>query len=75
MPLVTRRTDMISRRKVMERAAGAAALTGLLGVTKPALDAQGRPVAPAQTVNTNSAPSDLKITDMRAVTIAANNLI
>jgi L-alanine-DL-glutamate epimerase-like enolase superfamily enzyme len=64
--------DIISRRKIFKKAAGAAALAGVFQLTKPALDAQGRPQQPPQTVNTNSAPSNLKITDMRALTIASN---
>jgi L-alanine-DL-glutamate epimerase-like enolase superfamily enzyme len=64
--------DSMSRRKIMKRAAGSAAFAGLFQLTKPALDAQGRPQQPPARVNTNSAPSNLKITDMRALTIAAN---
>src|SRR5512141_2697337 len=63
---------IISRRKALQRAAGFAAAAGILKLTEPKLDAQGRSQQPAATVNTNSAPSDLKITDMRAVTIASN---
>lgn len=63
---------IISRRKVLRKALRAGAAAGLFQLTKPKLDAQGRPVPPPATVNTNSAPSDLKITDMRALTIAAN---
>src|ERR1035437_1222520 len=48
------------------------ALAGVFQLPRPALDAQGRPQQPPQTVNTLSAPSNLKITDMRALTIAAN---
>ncbi len=55
----------------MKKAVAAGALGGVLKLTEPQLDAQGRPQRPGR-VNTNSAPSNLKITDMRAVTIAAN---
>ena len=63
---------VISRRKIFKKTVDAAALAGVFQLTRPALDAQGRPQQPPQTVNTNSAPSNLKITDMRALTIAAN---
>ena len=63
---------IISRRKIMKRAVGAGALAGLFKLTQPKLDAQGPPGGPPRRVNTNSAPSNLKITDMRALTIAAN---
>ena len=55
-----------TRRSVLKASSGAAALTAGLSSSAAA--------APAQSagVNKNSAPSDLKITDMRAVTIAAN---
>jgi len=57
---------------MLKNAAGGAAIASLLKLTPQKLDAQGRPVAPPKRVNTNSAPSNLKITDMRAITIAAN---
>lgn len=64
--------SMTSRRKLMKNAAGLAAAASLLKLTPQPLDAQGRPVVPPRDVNTNSAPSNLKITDMRAITIASN---
>jgi hypothetical protein len=64
--------NLTSRRKLMRNAAGMAAAAGLLRLTPQRLDAQGRAAAPPKSVNTNSAPSNLKITDMRAITIAAN---
>jgi L-alanine-DL-glutamate epimerase-like enolase superfamily enzyme len=63
---------MISRRKMIKRAAGAAAATGMFQLTRPPVDAQGNPQQAPARVNANSSPSDLKITDMRALTIAAN---
>jgi len=63
---------VISRRKIFKKTVDAAALAGVFQLTRPVLDAQGRAQQPPQTVNTNSAPSNLKITDMRALTIAAN---
>lgn len=60
--------DIISRRKIMKRAAGAGAFAGLFQASQTKVDAQ----ALQRPVNTNSSPSDLKITDMRALTIAAN---
>jgi L-alanine-DL-glutamate epimerase-like enolase superfamily enzyme len=60
--------DIISRRGIMRRAAGAGAAAGLFQMSKTQVDAQTM----QRPVQTNSAPSDLKITDMRALTIAAN---
>jgi L-alanine-DL-glutamate epimerase-like enolase superfamily enzyme len=59
----------LSRRNLLKTASGAAAAAGLSFLAAP-VRAQGwrREV----TFNTNSAPSDLKITDMRACTVAAN---
>jgi len=62
----------MNRRNILKNAAGAAAITSLLKLTPQKLDAQGRPAQPPKRVNTNSAPSNLKITDMRAITIASN---
>ncbi len=61
---------IISRRKMLQRAAGAAAVGPAFGLVESA----AMPETPSSTprVNTNSAPSDLKITDMRACTVAAN---
>jgi L-alanine-DL-glutamate epimerase-like enolase superfamily enzyme len=60
---------IFTRRKALKRAAGAGLAAGLFKLTEPAADAQAQSSRP---VNTNSAPSNLKITDMRAITIAAN---
>lgn len=59
----------MSRRKLLERAAGLAGLGSALNLVDVPADAQ-----PLQAggVNKNSAPSDLKITDMRAIRIASN---
>src|SRR5512141_2099974 len=62
------KTNRISRRGLLGRAAAAASLGPLLTVTAPA-QTQSRSTG---TLNKNSAPSDLKITDMRACTVAAN---
>ena len=58
------KSKSISRRNILQASTGAAALAA--GTTLSAA-----PQA-SSGVNRNSAPSDLKITDMRAVTIAAN---
>ncbi len=59
----------LSRRRLLERAMGAAALgSAFKFVDRPA---SGQPVQ-AGGVNRNSAPSALKITDMRAIRIASN---
>ncbi len=55
--------DKLSRREILHATAGAAAMAS--GMPAPAAQA-------ASGVNKNSAPSKLRITDMRAVTIAAN---
>ena len=58
-----------SRRKLIERALGATALgSAFKFVDRPA---NGQPIQ-AGGVNRNSAPSQLKITDMRAIRIASN---
>ncbi len=54
----------LSRRNLLQASTGTAALAGL-SLAEAAEAAQSG-------VNKNSSPSDLKITDMRAVTIAAN---
>ena len=59
------RQRTISRRGIMRRAAAAAMLGPLFKATQGSVSAQSQ-------VNRNSAPSDLKITDMRACRIAAN---
>jgi L-alanine-DL-glutamate epimerase-like enolase superfamily enzyme len=59
----------ISRRRLFERAAGAAALGSMFRFAEQPAGAQ--PPA-ARPVNRNSAPSQLKITDMRAIRIASN---
>ncbi len=59
----------ISRRGLLERAAGAATLGAMFKfVDRPA---DGQPLQ-AGGVNRNSAPSQLRITDMRAIRIASN---
>ncbi len=59
----------LTRRKLLERTLGAAALgSAFKFVDRPA---NGQPVQ-AGGVNRNSAPSQLKITDMRAIRIASN---
>ncbi len=63
---------VFSRRSALKRALGAGAFAGIFKLTEPQMDAQGRRQGAPATLNTNSAPSDLKITDMRALTIAAN---
>ena len=58
-----------SRRKLIERALGATAVGSIFKfVDRPA---NGQPIQ-AGGVNRNSAPSQLKITDMRAIRIASN---
>jgi L-alanine-DL-glutamate epimerase-like enolase superfamily enzyme len=63
---------IFSRRSAFKRALGASALAGLFKLAEPSTDAQGRAPGAPVTLNPNSAPSDLKITDVRALTIAAN---
>ncbi len=59
----------ISRRKLLERATGAATLGAMFKfVDRPA---DGQPLQ-AGGLNRNSAPSQLRITDMRAIRIASN---
>ncbi len=65
----TNGSPFISRRKALKQAAGAGALAGVFKLTEPSSGAQQRP---SGSFNRNSAPSGLKITDMRACTIAAN---
>jgi L-alanine-DL-glutamate epimerase-like enolase superfamily enzyme len=59
----------ISRRRFLHGAAGAAALGSVFRFVESPAD--GRPLQ-AGGVNRNSAPSQLKITDMRAIRIASN---
>jgi L-alanine-DL-glutamate epimerase-like enolase superfamily enzyme len=59
------RESRLSRRMLLT---GGAALAGLFRMTAPA----GAQQRPTQGVNRNSAPSQLKITDMRAVLVASN---
>jgi len=59
----------VSRRSLLQRAWALAAFGPLFKMTKPASASQ----APASgSVNRNSAPSDLRITDMRACRVASN---
>ncbi|MEK7754043.1 MAG: mandelate racemase/muconate lactonizing enzyme family protein, partial [Acidobacteriota bacterium] len=58
-----------SRRALLERAAGAAALASAFKFVERGASAQ-RPASAG--VNRNSAPSQLKITDMRACRVASN---
>lgn len=60
---------IMSRRKALQHAAGAAVLGSALRLT--AASAAPGPPVPAG-VSAYSSPSDLKITDMRACTVAAN---
>ena len=59
----------LTRRKLLESAAGLSAYSAAFRTMDRATAAQAKP-APA--VNKFSAPSDLRITDMRACTVAAN---
>jgi L-alanine-DL-glutamate epimerase-like enolase superfamily enzyme len=59
------KTQLSRRRALM----GLAAFPGLLKMTEGKADAQA---GPRQGVNRNSAPSQLKITDMRSVLVASN---
>ena len=58
-----------SRRGILRRAAALAAFGPLFRTTKPA---SGAPLPQGSSVNRNSSPSDLKITDMRASRVASN---
>ncbi len=59
----------MTRREMLHAAAGAAAVTAGLDAPRAFTHTQA---AAAPPLNRNSAPSDLKITDMRACTVAAN---
>src|ERR1700693_5446208 len=59
----------MSRRKLVQQATGAALLASSLKLTEAPAGAQSRR---SGAVNTNSSPSGLKITDIRACTIASN---
>jgi L-alanine-DL-glutamate epimerase-like enolase superfamily enzyme len=59
----------ISRRSMLQRAAGAVTLGS---VFQPYTNPAAAEPAQAAQINTHSAPSNLKITDMRACTVAAN---
>src|ERR1039457_6511110 len=61
----TRHSMNMSRRTMLRSAAAAAMLGPLFKATQGSVSAQSR-------VNRNSAPSGLKITDMRACRVAAN---
>ena len=63
-----RKSDL-SRRRLLERAMGAAALGSAFKFVERPANAQPVQAGP---VNRNSAPSDLKITDIRAIRIASN---
>ncbi len=58
----------ISRRSLLKRAAAVSTFGPLFQATRGQLSAQARRAGP----NTRSAPSDLKITDIRGCTIASN---
>ncbi len=58
----------LTRRKLLANAAGVTAFGSAFSL----MDAGTAQTRPAPPVNKFSAPSDLKITDMRAVTVAAN---
>ncbi len=59
----------MTRRELLQASMGAAAIAPGL---KPGLPAANAWLSEAAPFNRNSAPSDLKITDMRACTVAAN---
>ncbi len=59
----------LTRRKLLEGGAGMSAFASALKLMD---GSQGTQPKTAPPVNKNSAPSDLKITDMRACTVAAN---
>jgi len=59
----------LTRRRLLSSAAGVAAFGPVFKLIEGAAGAQARP---APSVNRYSAPSDLKITDMRACTVATN---
>ena len=61
--------DGFSRRRLVRETVAAASLGPILNLTGQAAGAQTRPSGP---VNKNSAPGDLKITDLRVCTVAAN---
>ena len=63
-----------SRRKMLWQTAAASGLTAFFKLTENAASAQGRGGPPVHygPINKLSAPSDLKITDMRVVTVASN---
>lgn len=62
-------SDRINRRGLLKKAAGAAGLASILKLSEPEAGAQ---TPQAGGFNRNSAPSELKITDMRACTVASN---
>src|SRR5512143_2794978 len=59
----------LTRRKLLQSGAGMSAFASALKLMDGSQGAQPKAAPP---VNKNSAPSDLKITDMRACTVAAN---
>lgn len=59
------KSNTLTRRRMLRRAAGAAMFGPLFQATRG-------PVSAQSAVNRNSAPADLKITDMRACRVAAN---
>jgi len=59
----------LTRRRLLQNAAGAAAFAPALQAMEAVVGGQPKPAPP---VNRYSAPSGLKITDMRACTVAAN---
>jgi L-alanine-DL-glutamate epimerase-like enolase superfamily enzyme len=63
-----RRTKAVSRRSMLKRAAALSAFGPLFQATKGELSAQARQDGP----NRRSAPSALKITDIRGCTVASN---
>ena len=60
------KNSRLSRRNFVRRAAGAGALASIFKLT----EGRGAAQSAQRPVNRNSAPSDLKITDMRACTVA-----
>ncbi len=67
--MATKRNDEMTRRGLLRKVTGASALAAAMQLANEPAKVQAQTQAG---VNKNSAPSQLKITDMRACTIAAN---
>ena len=71
--MITEKRTMTSRRQLLCQAAGAAAAGSILKFAEPLVAAQPRfERVTFGSINKYSAPSDLKITDLRGCTVAAN---